>query len=573
MKSKKFICLLMAVCLIMCMMPMVALGADLGVCNDSTPGHTHLVKLYYDGGYIGSTHVGCGAELSAALPSFEAERMLPLGISYYFTMNNDQSQIPYLYDRVYEDIELSLNIVEYENGSSNVPFYKRTSCNQGSNSSHSHTLTVRGLTDEPIVMDGVQCGDPAHRDNTVFTNIYSDSRIPSDRQGQTIGYQFSVTTLDGIKTIDIDFDTAIITGDIELRGVWSGDSTNNSGGNNNNNNGNNNDDSLPENVPSAIENGMGIAGPYIYDEDLDIMMTPGEAGHVHEYGDYAYYLIIDEASMNEDGSLVGPMSDKDYAEKLKVKANGWTNGGDIVEGVDVIKCKVNVDALLEQENASPKRYECASIIADDYGYESGYYYFLEIDLGEKNSTAETDVIGVVEFNRKADNKKGIGKIDESSHDIDFSVFYEYSWLTKWPTISSDRVNFEWDTTYALKFDYDEEVELSFGTPNGGNNEGTFEVDISGQGKVLLRYSTDPVEAISAANEGADIDYLLFNNVKFNRTGTFTYEMENGAHAYRIVDGKLVEMGNCYDESEEAFVFNTNRLEAYVFADRALENPA
>ncbi len=319
-------------------------------------------------------------------------------------------------------------------------------------------------------------------------------------------------------------------------------------------------------ISSAIPNGMSLEGPYIYDEDEDVMMTPAEAGYIHEYGDAAYYLLIDETS-----DKTGPMSAFDHVEKLKVKAKGWTNGGDIVEGVSVVKRKVDVDVLFNNGEGI-KHYNCADVLLRN-NCESGYYYFLEIKIGEKESTSETDVIGVVEFDRKADSKKGIGKIDESSHDIEFSAFYEYSWITKTPTITEDTVDLEWGNTYALKFDYDEEVELSFGNPNGGNNEGTFEVDISGQGKVLLRYSTDPVEAVSAANEGADIDYLIFNNVKFNRTGTFTYEMENGAHAYRIIDGKLVEIENCYDESEEAFIFHTNRLEAYVFADRELVNPA
>ena len=330
--------------------------------------------------------------------------------------------------------------------------------------------------------------------------------------------------------------------------------------------------SISGGLPGATANGMGLAGPYIYDEEIDVMMTPDEAGHIHEYGDAAYYLLIDEVS-----DFHGPMSDKDYVDKLKVKVKGWTDGGEIVEGVDVVKCKVDVDAEYVVNNAAyGSRYDCGMLI-DYYGCGSGYYYFLKIDIDEKESISETDIIGTVEFNRKADedrNGNKIGKIDESRHDIEFAAFYEFNWLNPdFPTIVSDRENFEWGNTYALKFDNDEVVELSFGTPNGGNNEGIFEVDVSGQGKILLSYSTDPVEAIAAVNEGADMDFLVFNNAKFNRTGVFTYEMDNGAYAYRIVNGKLVEMPGCYDKSEEAFVFNTNRLEVYVFADRALVNPA
>jgi len=313
-------------------------------------------------------------------------------------------------------------------------------------------------------------------------------------------------------------------------------------------------------APGATPDGMSLAGPYIYDEDLDVMMTPEEAEGTYEYGEDVYYLLIDEVS-----TVKGPMSDRDYVEKLKAKVKGWQEGGSLVEGAEIIKRRVNIDPTGD-------KYHCGRVI-ESYGFESGLYYFLRFDIGEKDSLSETDVIGVVEFNRKADNKKGIGKIDESSHDIAFTVFYENSWMFNTPTIVSDKADLEWDTVYALKFDNDDEVELSFGSPNGGNNEGTFEVDISGQGKILLSYSTEAVEEIAAANEGAVMNYLLFNNARFNRSGTFTYEMEDGAYAYRIVDGKLVEIPGCYDESEEAFVFTTNILQQYVFADRELVNPA
>ena len=316
-------------------------------------------------------------------------------------------------------------------------------------------------------------------------------------------------------------------------------------------------------APGATPDGMKLEGPYIYDEDLDVMMTPEEAEGTYEYGEDVYYLLIDEVS-----EVPGPMADRDYVEKLKTKVKGWQQGGDLVEGVEVTKRRVNI----EEELPTGGPYHCGSVI-ESYSLDSGLYYFLKIDIGENDKPTDTDVIGVVEFNRKADNKKGIGKIDESSHEVEFTVFYDNSWLFNTPMIVTDTADLEWDTVYALKFKNDDEVELSFGSPNNGNNEGIFEVDISGQGKILLSYSTEAVEEIAAANEGAVMNYLLFNNARFNRSGTFTYEMEDGAYAYRIVDGKLVEMPNCYDESEEAFVFKTNILQQYVFADRELVNPA
>ena len=62
-------------------------------------------------------------------------------------------------------------------------------------------------------------------------------------------------------------------------------------------------------------------------------------------------------------------------------------------------------------------------------------------------------------------------------------------------------------------------------------------------------------------------------IQVNRTGEFVYEMEDGVVAYRIVDGKLIEIPDCYDKGEGAFVFTTRILEEYVFANAKLNMPA
>ena len=49
-------------------------------------------------------------------------------------------------------------------------------------------------------------------------------------------------------------------------------------------------------------------------------------------------------------------------------------------------------------------------------------------------------------------------------------------------------------------------------------------------------------------------------------------MEDAAYAYRVVDGKLALIAGLEVEDDE-FVFNTNCLEAYVFSDTELVQPA
>jgi|GEM_PF-1554795 len=308
--------------------------------------------------------------------------------------------------------------------------------------------------------------------------------------------------------------------------------------------------------------GIILEGPYLYKPEYDAMMDENAIARekeAFEYGEPVYYLIVDETLANGAGEGY-PINNKKYVEKLKVKAE-WNMGGSAVESVSVVKKFVDRDAEKNTCNTIP---------------ESGYYYFLEIVTAEKKGTAETDVAGIIEFDRKNDNKKGVEKIKDCKVDIDFTVFYPRNWLND-NTIGSKGAELEWDTPYVLKFDYDDETELTFGSSNGGHNEGVFTVDVSGQGKIYMEYSTEPNEAIAAANEGAKMDFLTFSGVngvgvKFNRTGEFVYEMEDAAYAYRVVDGKLAPIAGLEVEDDE-FIFNTNRLEAYVFSDTELVDPA
>ena len=90
---------------------------------------------------------------------------------------------------------------------------------------------------------------------------------------------------------------------------------------------------------------------------------------------------------------------------------------------------------------------------------------------------------------------------------------------------------------------------------------------------FLNYNTNADDAIVAANPGVKMHFVNFNGAKFNRTGEFAYEMEDGVAAYKVVDGALVAIPGCeYDVSEDAFVFNTRTLGSYVFADAELVNP-
>ena len=329
---------------------------------------------------------------------------------------------------------------------------------------------------------------------------------------------------------------------------------------------------------------MDIVGPYRYDSDDNIMIAPGEKNDVIRYGGGAYYLI-----KIKDGTATAAEAIKNFkeVEKLKVKAE-FEMGEDLVDSISIVKKYVDATATWTPAGATATAFGIASELGGATAANSGYYYFVELKVASKQTTADADIVGTFEFNRKADDDvksttnpittgsgSGIGKIKDKEIDFSFNVFYKDTWLN-----SANRndleltgdVDLKYDTNYALKFNCDDEVEISFGdSKHDGTNEGTFTVDVSGQGKVFMNYNTKADEAIVAANPGVKMFFLNFNNVKFNRVGEFVYEMDDVAAAYKVVDGKLVEIKGVEIGADEV-TFNTRVLESYVFADAELVNP-
>ena len=323
-----------------------------------------------------------------------------------------------------------------------------------------------------------------------------------------------------------------------------------------------------------------LEGPFRYDADKDRMIAPGENKDALRYGAGVYYLIniqdvTTEAALNTANPTEAIGSYKEI-EKLKVKAE-FEMGADLVESVSIVKKYVQ-DGQQYKIGNDTYDFKINNLIDDD-----GYYYFVEFKVANKQTTADADIIGTLEFNRKADEdvestsaqSKGIGKIKDVEVDFSFNVFFKDSYLntsTDVNTLVTDEINLKYDTNYALKFECDDEVELNFGdVENDGTNEGTFTVDASGQGKLFVRYNTTPDEAIAAANPGVKMFFVNFNNAKFNRVGEFVYEMDDIAAAYKVVDGQLVEIKGLELDADSA-TFNTRVLESYVFADAELVNP-
>ena len=257
----------------------------------------------------------------------------------------------------------------------------------------------------------------------------------------------------------------------------------------------------------------------------------------------------------------------DMIRNMRVKAE-WEEGGDLVESVAV--------TVVRSMSYYPE-YNGYNVYDDEEWddeeeWEDEYYYFpaLVIKLKDSTATSDADVIGKVTLN-KSKGPAGY-RIKDGEIQVQFGVDHGRSYL-QYPealVVVEDTQFIAPGAPYLLKFDYDDEVELSFGQ---APNEGTFTVDVSGQGKLLLLFDSQPNEAVAAANPAARLTFFGFNGAKFNRTGEMFYESETGRYIYELVDGMPVAIpGAEYDEDDEGFRFYTRTLGRYVISDIELVQP-
>lgn len=330
-----------------------------------------------------------------------------------------------------------------------------------------------------------------------------------------------------------------------------------------------------------------------YDDKFPGFYLAGSGDHLMmrngyiSYGAAAYYPIIFADAIGDEFFA----ADSDLIEGLKFKAE-FEQGANLVKDVSIVKMNVRsvVDtvqvAAMQATHGYVEPYADAAFLAHAAGVGENYIYFLKISVNPYITTGEDDIIGTVTFDCKDDDEldiviagtkyedSAVLEVEDLKCPINFPVHVERHYTApNVGTIVDDEFEVEYEKLYSLKFDNDEEVELTFGGGAGSEqNEGRFTVDVSGQGKVILNVTTTANEAIVAANPGVEMYFVNFNGVKFNRAGEFEYEMEDLAAAYMVVNNQLVPIPGLEIEDDTA-TFTTNMLVPYVFATAELVNPA
>ncbi|MDD2954825.1 MAG: hypothetical protein PHD67_00765 [Oscillospiraceae bacterium] len=102
------------------------------------------------------------------------------------------------------------------------------------------------------------------------------------------------------------------------------------------------------------------------------------------------------------------------------------------------------------------------------------------------------------------------------------------------------------------------------------DQGEFQVKLTDQDAVNMRYSTDLIKEVEQAHEYATLRYLTFEGApQFDYVGTMEIYANKGSYLYQYDGTKLAQVSTTY--SGGALVFKTDALGCYVISDRALKN--
>ena len=227
-----------------------------------------------------------------------------------------------------------------------------------------------------------------------------------------------------------------------------------------------------------------------------------------------------------------PITDSDDVDRYKVTAD-W-EVGDIDEKPIIERVKVEYD--------------------DD---STDYVYAVTFVLPEAPEKKTADLIGDVTIYKTTSDKKVANNIA--------NVGITYGYAPAWSLVTNGE-DFD-NTTAIVDFKgYDDIAYMTFG------DDFEFEVDVTGQGKLNLKWNTDFNKEFAAMYDYANIDFLTFEyEPSFNKIGTAYIYADENAFVYEVTENGAKEIaGLTWDEDYEAWTFKTRTLGAYAISDVELD---
>ena len=282
---------------------------------------------------------------------------------------------------------------------------------------------------------------------------------------------------------------------------------------------------------------------------------------------FATTAEVNLAKKTETGMFVDDNDDGKFAsgeERYDVKASDpvkftkpdggkkvalplWDKAGNYIDDKDAIKgYKVKAEWTVGDLDEKP---EIELVKIDDI-----YMYAVTFTLPEAAEIKTSDLAGSISVYRSSSQLKDDYE-DKELVTLNFGSEYGYK---------EEKYNavVDWDKVEVVDFKgVDGEETLVFG-------DFEFEVDVTGQGKLNLKWNQDFNKEFAAMYDYANIDFVNFvKTPSFNKNGVVYIYADEDAYIYEVTaDGAKEIKGLKWDEDYEAWTFKTRTLKSYAISD-------
>lgn len=280
--------------------------------------------------------------------------------------------------------------------------------------------------------------------------------------------------------------------------------------------------------------GINSADPY---EGRSNTVAPGDT----------IYIPLKAYNGGNEKALV---TNADAVKSITLKQS-WILGRDAVESVKVVYKKYVATA--------------AELTALDVNAAtSGYAYFVAFTMKDSTSTAAKDI------SLDLTVKKASGTLKENDISKDLKIEFEcrVDFACAYNRMNENSSGYEYliKSAYQVFDGKDEDGEQTFEFDK--DPDSYFEVDVTGQTKVLLRADVKYNATVAAKYPAASLDFFNGSG-SFNKIGLLYLAAEEDTYLYVLnSDGTLSKSNAEYDGSH--FIIKTRSLGSYVISDRELE---
>ncbi len=285
-------------------------------------------------------------------------------------------------------------------------------------------------------------------------------------------------------------------------------------------------------------------------------------------------------------SVAGAYKGKDVSSALKmdvsynsevytvtlstVKATDFVGESEKATKIEAL-VKTRVESAVKKDDSSDAKAVLdnlkAEILKDNDLKEKvfGYYYEKDtaktdkkyawvayVDLKDSNSTKMSDLAGTIRVAKTT-------SADAEKVDFEIEVGYGKEEVTDSVTYDDDKPVLDFD-------DVEDVIDIEFG------DDALFTVDVTGQGKVNVKFDTKFDADIAAKYPEANLEFVRWTaNPTFNRTGDLYIYADEDTFLYEVTADGLKEVKKAeYDEDYGAHYLRTRRLGTYVISDVELD---